>query len=343
VVRSANQVDRLVELGLYRGDTKAARRAERRAPEPEPPGPEPTVFERMLDLRERLQGVYRELLREPSEGADTAGKVRRLAVDMRDICHGDTDAALAAVHLHLADDYRYDHPLHVAVLVEVLGERAGLMEDERLSMACAALTHDIGLAHVQGELDRQKGPLTERQWAYVRGHPERAVEILRSHGIRDPIWQDAIRSHHERLDGSGYPAGLKGEEIPRNARILAISDVYSAMIRPRAYRDAVQSSDTLRRLFMERGATVDDEFTGLMVASLGIYPPGTFLRLDSGEIAVAVRRGIAANRPSIYAILSANGAPYAKPKRRESAAIKDVVPANNFRSVWHRVEPCFAH
>ena len=107
----------------------------------------------------------------------------------------------------------------------------------------------FALGPVAAVLNRQTGALTEDQRLMIDTHPLAGVELLQAAGVDDEVWLEAVLQHHERLDGSGYPSGLEGDAISPGARMLAIVDIYSAMVRPRAYREAIHARHALRSLF----------------------------------------------------------------------------------------------
>lgn len=108
--------------------------------------------------------------------------------------------------------------------------------------------------------------------------------------MKDKLWLELVEQHHEKLDGSGYPKQLKGTEIKSEALVLALADVYSAIITPRVYRGPIRLNDFLRDLFVERGSKFDDSLTKIFIHEVGLYPPGIYVRLDSGDLAVVVGR-----------------------------------------------------
>ncbi len=110
-----------------------------------------------------------------------------------------------------------------------------------------------------------------------------------------------------RIDGSGYPHGLAGGALGALARLLAITDIHSAMIRPRAYRDALHARHALRGIFLERGRQIDDALAAAFIKELGIHPPGTFVRLHNGEIAVVTRRQQSAAHPALKCVIGRDG------------------------------------
>ncbi|GAB6041713.1 HD-GYP domain-containing protein [Endothiovibrio diazotrophicus] len=333
-IESQAQITKLIQLGLYRDEQGGKERPKN--PVEERPA---SLFEVIGSYKRNLKGLCRELTGEPRGGVEA--RILKLAQNLQRTCMAHPDGTLAALHLDVADDYSCAHPLHAAVISEMLARQKGFGPVERLPIVAAAITHDVGLEHMQGELERQKGPLSDAQWTEVKAHPGRGVEMLRRHGIRNGEWLAAVLHHHERNDGSGYPAALADERIPEPARILAIADIYSAMIRPRAYRDPILAKDTLRGIFMERGSKVDGELAAILIKEVGIYPPGSLLRLKSGEVGVVTRRGVDANTPSIHSIIGKHGAPLMKPERRDASEIVGMIPNHKFRSIWGRVESLF--
>ena len=336
---SETQITKLMELGLYREES-AAEGGRNKPPRKEPLEQRPTsLFEVVGGYKRDLKALCRELTGEPKGGVQT--RVLKLAADLQRSCAAHPDATLAALHLDVADDYSCAHPLHAAVISELVARQKGIGETRRRSIVAAAISHDVGLEHMQSELERRKGPLSDTQWSEVKAHPGRGVEMLRRHGVDDAEWLGAVLHHHERNDGSGYPAALPAERIPESARILAIADIYSAMIRPRAYRDPILAKDTLRGIFMERGAKVDAELASILIKEVGIYPPGSLLRLKSGEVGVVTRRGPDAGSPAVHSIIGRHGAPLVTPERRDPSEIVGMIPNHKFRSVWGRVESLF--
>jgi putative nucleotidyltransferase with HDIG domain len=133
------------------------------------------------------------------------------------------------------DGYTAEHAVEVARLSRLVGMELGMNEDDLEWLMHGALLHDLGKLVVADEILEKLGPLTEEEWALIKGHPEvgaRMIEPLESLSGALPV----IRHHHERPDGSGYPDGLEGDEIPLAARIVAAVDAYDVMLRGRPYR-----------------------------------------------------------------------------------------------------------
>ena len=163
----------------------------------------------------------------------------------------------------------------------------------------------------------------------ISEHPDKSEELLRQAGVTDNAWLDAVRQHHEFMDGAGYPQGLKGEAISRLARVIKLADIYCALVSGRAYRTAMLQNSAMRELFMQRGKQVDGQLTEQFVKVVGIYPPGTFVRLANAEIAVATRHGASASAPMVQSVVGPRGSPLAVYGKRDCGkadfAIREVI------------------
>ncbi|MCE7033040.1 HD domain-containing protein [Lysobacter sp. GX 14042] len=311
-------------------------------PEAEPEGlglpglpeePRPPVFATLQRMRVELEHLHAAIAE--GRGEDLALQVLDLAIRLRALVGRDADAALAAMQLEVADDAHSARLLHAATLCQMLVQALEWDEDESLSLVAAALTFDVALTPMAATLNRQESALTPDQRAMVDAHPQFGVELLRVAGVDDAVWLEAIAHHHERLDGSGYPGGLRDTAICRGARLLAIVDIYSAMVRPRAWREAVHARLALRSLFLERGRLVDESLAARLVREIGVFPPGTPVMLANGEVGVVWRRGSNATHPVVARLVNANGTLAAIPVRRDTAleafAITATVPPHKYQ------------
>jgi putative nucleotidyltransferase with HDIG domain len=171
------------------------------------------------------------------------------------------------------DGYTADHALEVARLSRQVGMDLGINEEELEWLVHGALLHDLGKLIVADEILEKLGPLTEEEWKVVKRHPDvgaRMIEPLESLSGALPV----IRYHHERPDGSGYPDGLKGDEIPLAARIVAAADAYDVMRRGRPYRSERYGSksspaEALKEVWREAGRQFDARVVEAMGRLLG--------------------------------------------------------------------------
>lgn len=325
---------RLQERGMVEETVGVARLEPGRPDEPRqrPDVERPAV--KLRDAQDELTLIHRDLLAGTSQHA--TARVSALAAQLRDAYEQDPDQAMGLLQLEATDHRLSRRLMHAAVLSQVLALPSGLPADHRLSLMCAALTFDVALAPMSELLAAQTTPLSEAQWRAIQAHTLTGVELLQRAGVDDPVWLDAVRDHHERVDGTGYPLGATGDAVSIEARILGIVDIYSAMIRPRAYRDAQPSRVALRDIFLERGQRIDERLATLFIKELGVYPPGTMIRLANSEIAVAVRRTTDGAYPQLRCVIGRDGTPLAYPQIRDGrnpeTAIVEIVPASQYRS-----------
>lgn len=164
-------------------------------------------------------------------------------------------AALAAA-VEAKDVYTKGHSVRVARLAALIARELGLPPERERILYQAAILHDLGKIGIPDSVLQKPGPLTPDEFALVREHPVRSWEIARQVRSFAPMLP-AIRWHHERLDGSGYPDGLRGDEIPLDARILAVADVFDALTSARPYRPALSVPEALAVLRDEAGIRLD--------------------------------------------------------------------------------------
>jgi len=171
------------------------------------------------------------------------------------MCYEGTVKALILT-IDAKDHYTFDHSEHVAKLSASIAEVLGLSKNIRDKIEHAAIIHDIGKIGVDENILRKNGPLTAKEFAEIRKHPEIGVTIVQS----VPFLEDAIPvilHHHERYDGRGYPEGLKGEKIPLTARIVMVADAVDAMMRARPYRGSLSMEKVMSELRDNAGTQFD--------------------------------------------------------------------------------------
>ncbi|HEV7132110.1 MAG TPA: HD-GYP domain-containing protein [Gaiellaceae bacterium] len=161
------------------------------------------------------------------------------------------------VRLAAKDTSTEEHTRRVAALAVEIGETLGLAPTRLRSLAIGGLLHDIGKLSLPSAILRKPGPLDDDEFAHVKLHPERGRELLSELGGFDAGVQRLVLDHHERLDGTGYPRGIRGEELDLATRILAVSDVYDALVSERVYRSAWTRDQALELLRGESGTAFD--------------------------------------------------------------------------------------
>jgi putative nucleotidyltransferase with HDIG domain len=156
------------------------------------------------------------------------------------------------------DGYTIDHALAIAELSRRVGVEFDLSEEVQEALALGALLHDLGKLGVPEAVLEKSGPLTQQEWEVIKRHPDIGARMI------EQIWclrrvAQVIRHHHERYDGSGYPDGLEGEEIPLTARIVAATDAYDVMVRSRPYGESRSPTEAIEELMGGAGSQFDAE------------------------------------------------------------------------------------
>ncbi len=197
------------------------------------------------------------------------------------------------IGIYSVDNYLYAHAVNTAVLALLLGMKQELSRENMIDLGTAALLADVGMSLIPASVYSHEGKLTEKQRQLICAHPQHGVTIIkRIPNVKDSVLQ-AVYQHHERVDGSGYPAGLKGEEISLFARIIAVSDVYAAIREPRAHREQSPPRRALKALTADSG--FDPTILRTVFATLSVYPVQSVVRLSNGFIGAVV--GVTENNP----------------------------------------------
>ncbi len=340
VISMPDQIDRLVHRGALADEIElrsASAPVRPVSPVPAPASaPKEAAFERMGSLMLNLKHILGTFLKAP-EQIELPARIARVGRAIQEVCAEDADSALAAPYLDSSNSPVVVHHILGAVLAELMARRRGLPEEQRLSIVCAALTRDLDQLSLQGELDKLGTPLPEPMRERVRQHPSFGADRLKAAGVDDEAWLAAVRGHHERLDGSGYPAGVRADDIGPGARILAIADVYSAMARPRLYRSRQPSPQAaLREIHALKGAALDAELANVLLQEVGMYPPGSTVRLNCGEIAVVASPALKADAARVFSVYGRTGMVLAAPALRDVTSpdyeIAGIVPLAECRS-----------
>lgn len=318
----------------------------RKRPVDAPVSNRPRFFHALERFILPLEEVIADLL--TGKGKNLSDHVLQLCSQIQLQVGRDADALLAALELFDGGRYGTIHALSVATLCELIYQIHEPDPAHRRPLLAAALTRDIGFLELQDELDRQSEPLSRKQQEEVRAHPLASVRLLKEAGVSHVEWLTAVGQHHERLNGSGYPQGLSGDQVSQWARILAITDTYSALTKTRAYRPAIQGANAMMALFKTRGSLVDEGLTQDVIRCLGLWPPGLLVRLASGETAVVIRRTANLKAPEVRVVADVEGKPLQIYQIRDASEaeflIQEALPRSsplrerlNHRQLWGEI------
>lgn len=162
------------------------------------------------------------------------------------------------------DGFTKNHSLRVGYYAKIFGEKLGLSSDDIQELEYAGIIHDIGKITVPDRILLKKSKLTKEEYEVIKRHPLEGYKILKEMKAPKNLLHYVLY-HHERVDGKGYPSGLKGKEIPYKVRIFSICDAYEAMIGDRPYRGTLSNQDALARLKVGAGSQFDKELVDLFI------------------------------------------------------------------------------
>ncbi len=210
--------------------------------------------------------------------------------------------------------YGVNHSTHAAITAWLVARRLGWAADEAQTAFKAALTMNLSMLELQGVLAQQKTPPTPAQRALIMAHPGHSQHLLEQAGVANRDWLTAVAQHHEAHDGSGYPLGLR--EPSDIAALVRRADIYTAKLSPRAHRDAVAADKAGRMMFMQEPG---HPMVAALVKEFGVYPPGCFVKLQSGETGLVVKRGATVMTPIVAVLSTPYGTPLRTPERRDTS------------------------
>lgn len=197
-----------------------------------------------------------------------------------------TNHMLQQANLRVSDDRETRHALNTAILAVAFGRHLGQPENQLQSLGLAALLHDIGKMEVPVQILKKSGGLTDEEFAVVKQHPVKGFDLLQTAGNLSTEVLEAVRCHHERLDGSGYPRGLKDDAIPPHVLIIALADTYETLTTPNPYALPVTPIEAVQRMRNTGAAGFGEELLQQFMRFLGIYPIGSLVKLSNNDIAV---------------------------------------------------------
>ena len=242
-------------------------------------------------------------------------------------------ALVSLARLKTADDYTYMHSVAVCALMIALARQLGLSEQETRQAGMAGLLHDLGKAMMPPEVLNKPGKLTDEEFAIMKTHPAEGHKLLlEGNGVSD-IMKDVCLHHHEKMDGSGYPDRLQGEQISLFARMGAVCDVYDAITSNRPYKAGWDPAESIKRMAEWQGH-FDTTVFQAFVKSLGIYPIGSCVRLQSGRLGVVIEQSEKSLlQPRVKVFFSTKSKVYIKPE------IVDLARPGALDKITSREEP----
>lgn len=201
------------------------------------------------------------------------------------------DALVSLLRIKEVDEYTYVHSISVSALCISFAQGLAFEAAQIKQIGIGGLLHDIGKMKVPPEILNKPGPLTEKEFEIMKRHVKDGETTLEQYPNLDQDCTCVTSHHHERLDGTGYPAGLKGDEISEFGQIAAIVDIYDALSSERCYKNALPPTAALKKLYEWSPSYLNRELVEKFIAHIGIYPIGTLVRLENSLLAIVVDHG----------------------------------------------------
>ena len=291
-------------------NTRIAKVLPLNTPEDEPDDTGPPDW---LDLQVQANAVLRDV-----ESPRFLAKLQSLNRRLMRLSASTPDSCLFALFHLSASEIRLYSATH-AMLVSVMcmlaaREVLNWHEEEQRQIGLAALTMNIGMTELQDQLAAQIPPLEPNQKEAVAHHAARAVDLLKAAGVTDAVWLDAVQLHHD------VPPGPMTDRTPaqRMARLIQRADIYSARLSPRASRLPMSPAAAMQASYFDEHKQVDEAGAALIKA-IGIYSPGSFVKLHTQEVAVVVHRGLNTTTPKVAVLINREGMPTVEPVVRDTA------------------------
>lgn len=276
---------------------------------------EPSALQYLLDAR-RLIG---QPTQDMEKILDFPGHVLKIAQLIDLACQTHADVALATTLLLQDGNYVVQHHVNAAIVSNLVARTMAMSPTQVSALTAAALTMNIGMHEIQDKLNDLRGQINDKIRALIKLHPQQSAQRLRKYGVANAYWLRCVEQHHEHDNGSGYPRGLLGKDIEPGAKIIGLAEQYCARIAIRAYCPPQPPNVVLKDLFINRGAEIDPIVAASLIRIIGIYPPGTVVRLRNAEIAVVVKSADHQDSPLACSILSPSGVALEAPRERETS------------------------
>lgn len=343
LISSMNQMELLIERGSF--DDLSDQQAPVKAPEP------PSAL-RKLNIANLELATLLDLIANRMAPPDTRRRLQDIGAMVNDAVELSPDVSIASIlHNQKAGPYSTRHSVDTAVVAQMAARALKVSPGDRMSMTLAALTMNVGMMGPLRRLLDASAELNEADRVSLRQHPELGVELLKLAGVIDPLWLEYVLHHHENEDGTGYPFGKAGTQVPGLAKVIALADRYTARISNRNFRKSIAPNAALRDILLEARSTLDSNLTATVIRELGIYPIGTYVRLLNGEVGVVWRRGLQSTTPHVKSIAGPRGAPLNqfldRDTRGDLNGIKEVlsaaqvaalaIPPLRMEQIWGRV------
>ena len=261
--------------------------------------------------KQAVMSMFQEVRMGKAINAEAAGE---LVEEISNSVLRNPGALISLARLKSVDDYTYMHSVAVCALMVSLGRQLQQDEVTIRELGMAGLLHDMGKANMPMDVLNKPGKLTEEEFAIMKSHPAEGHRMLLQSGSVGEIPLEVCLHHHEKVDGSGYPDRLTGEQISLFAKMGAVCDVYDAITSNRPYKIGWDPAESIRKMSEWSAGHFDQTVFQAFVRSVGIYPVGSLVRLESGRLGIIVEQSEKLLTPVVKVFFSVRSQAYIKPE-----------------------------
>lgn len=252
---------------------------------------EKTRMKAIHSIKQSFSNIHHSVVSEHRYVLEETGNelqevVRSLIKELRN--NGEVISLLSDVFTH--DDYIFTHSLNVTMYALALGKELHLTPPKMEALGLGAILHDVGKMNVPREILFKPGKLTVDEFRRIQTHTDDGFKILRQSPNIPLLAAHCAYQHHERLDGSGYPRGIRSDDIHLFGKILGIVDVFDAVTSNRVYREAMLPHEGLEILYSGSGSLFDQHMVEAFRRCIAVYPNGVSVQLDDGREAIVVKQ-----------------------------------------------------
>lgn len=243
-----------------------------------------TIMKDIYESQVLKQNQNAETLRE-----STIRKLKDLVDDIITEIYSKTDERYYSTEFMGVEVYHYNHAVEVMILALLIGRKLGLDRERLIKLGMGAILADIGKSRVPQEILNKKGKLDAHEFEEMKRHVDYSYHILKDLTGLSSLSRQIVLLHHEKLDGSGYPNGFSGDQIPLLVRIVTVCDIFSAIVADRTYNTRISVDTAIEILRSAAPLKIDQDVFVTLLQVIDMYPPGTLVELGNGKLCIVIR------------------------------------------------------
>ena len=247
------------------------------------------AFNKASDLYTQAKEIQKDyqMMVQTGQRIDLA-PLKDVSLDIIDSVFENSNALCCLSLIKNADEYLLEHSLNCSILMALFAKHLGFDKELIEELSLGGLLMDTGMATIPSDILAKAAPLTKQERSIINTHVDIGIDIIEQADDTSDTVINVIASHHERLDGSGYPAGKSNDEITTYGRMAAIVDTYDALTSNRPYREALNPTAALKQLLSKHTGTLDQSLIQQFIKCIGVHPVGSLVKMASGKLAIVV-------------------------------------------------------